>query len=72
MANIKLTQSNFDNMLSNWKTNKDTSRGDIFYFITEEINERDIRQVSWKKNILINISQVDNYVSKITFVDSLT
>jgi hypothetical protein len=71
MANIKLTASNFDNKLEDWKNNVSTSRADVLYFLTSEINEIDIQQVAWEKNLLISISSVDNFTSKITFVDIL-
>ena len=71
MANIKLTANNFDNKLEDWKNNVSTSRVDVLYFLTSEINETDIQQVAWEKNLLISISGVDNFTSKITFVDTL-
>ncbi len=72
MANIKLTQNNFDNRLNDWKNNTNQSRADVYYFINGEINTEDIRQVAWKKNLLINIQQNDEFSSRITYVDVLT
>jgi hypothetical protein len=71
MANIKLTTSNYDNKLADWENNIGTTRADILYFLTSEINETDIQQVAWKKNVLISITRVDNFTSKITFLDTL-
>ena len=72
MANIKLSLQNFDNRLNDWKNNTGTSRGDVFYYISSEICTADIYQVAWKKNLIIKIEKVDEFCSKITFVDLLT
>ena len=71
MANIKLTANNFDNKLEDWKNDVGFSRADVLYFLTSEINETDIQQVAWEKNLLIAISSVDSFTSKIIFVDIL-
>ena len=41
MANVKTNQSNYDNKLSDWK-NSATNRGDVLYFVSDELNEKDI------------------------------
>lgn len=71
MANIKLTTSNYDKVLSDWENNISNSRENVLYFLKSEINETDIQQMAWKKNMLISISGVDSFTSKITFIDTL-
>lgn len=71
MANIKLTPQNLENKLDEWENNVGTSRDDVYYFLTSVINETDIQQMAWDKNLLISISSVDNFTSKIIFVDTL-
>jgi len=69
MANVKTNQSNYDNKLSDWK-NSATNRGDVLYFVSDELNERDVNQLAWKKGLIINIEKV-GFLSKITFLDIL-
>ena len=54
MANVKINQQNYDNKLNDWK-NSATNRGDILYFISDELNEKDINQLAFKKGLIINI-----------------
>lgn len=69
MANVKTNQSNYDNKLSDWK-NSATNRGDVLYFISDELNEKDIQQIAWKKGLIISITNA-GFLSKITFIDTL-
>jgi len=69
MANVKINQQNYDNKLNDWK-NSATNRGDILYFISDELNEKDINQLAFKKGLIINIINI-GYLSKITFIDIL-
>ena len=69
MANVKTNQSNYDNKLSDWK-NSATNRGDVLYFVTDELNEKDIQQIAWKKGLIISITSA-GFLSKITFIDTL-
>lgn len=69
MANVKTNQSNYDNKLSDWK-NSATNRGDVLYFVSDELNERDVNQLAWKKGLIIKIEKV-GFLSKITFIDTL-
>lgn len=39
MPNVKINQSNYDNKLNDWK-NSATNRGDLLYFVTDELNEK--------------------------------
>jgi len=69
MANVKINQQNYDNKLNDWK-NSEKNRGDVLYFVSDEINERDINQLAWKKGLIIIITNI-GFLSKITFVDIL-
>lgn len=69
MANVKINQSNYDNKLIDWK-NSATNRSDVLYFVTDELNEKDIQQLAWKKGLIIKIETI-GFLSKITFVDIL-
>jgi len=44
--------------------------GDLLYFVSDEICERDIQQIAWKKGLIIKIETI-GFLSKITFLDIL-
>ena len=69
MPNVKINQSNYDNKLNDWK-NSATNRGDLLYFVTDELNEKDIQQVAWKKGLIVKIETI-GFLSKIIFLDIL-
>jgi len=69
MPNVKINQSNYDNKLIDWK-NSATNRSDVLYFVTDELNEKDIQQLAWKKGLIIKIETI-GFLSKITFLDIL-
>jgi len=69
MANVKINQQNYDNKLHDWKTSV-TNRADVLYFVTDELNEKDIQQLAWKKGLIIKIETI-GFLSKITFIDTL-
>ncbi len=69
MANVKINQANYDNKLIDWK-NSATNRSDLLYFVTDELNEKDIQQLAWKKGLIIKIETI-GFLSKITFLDIL-
>ena len=69
MPNVKINQSNYDNKLNDWK-NSATNRGDLLYFVTDELNEKDIQQLAWKKGLIIKIETI-GFLSKVTFLDIL-
>lgn len=69
MPNVKINQSNYDNKLIDWK-NSATNRSDVLYFVTDELNEKDIQQVVWKKGLIIKIETI-GFLSKVTFLDIL-
>ena len=69
MPNVKINQSNYDNKLNDCK-NSATNRGDLLYFVTDELNEKDIQQVAWKKGLIVKIETI-GFLSKIIFLDIL-
>ena len=69
MANVKINLNNYDNKLHDWKTSV-TNRADVLYFVTDELNEKDIQQLAWKKGLIIKIETI-GFLSKITFLDIL-
>lgn len=69
MPNVKINQSNYDNKLNDWK-NSATNRGDLLYFVTDELNEKDIQQIAWKKGLIVKIETI-GFLSKVTFLDIL-
>ena len=69
MANVKINQANYDNKLNDWK-NSAPNRGDLLYFVTDELNEKDIQQVAWKKGLIVKIETI-GFLSKIIFLDIL-
>ena len=69
MPNVKINQANYDNKLQDWKTSV-TNRADVLYFVTDELNEKDIQQLAWKKGLIIKIETID-FLSKVTFLDIL-
>lgn len=69
MPNVKINQANYDNKLIDWK-NSATNRSDLLYFVTDELNEKDIQQLAWKKGLIIKIETI-GFLSKITFLDIL-
>jgi hypothetical protein len=71
MANVKMTPSNYDDILDDMATNTGSARTDNFYFSPTELNEISIRQLGWEKNVVLTIQQVDSFVSKVNFSDIL-
>ena len=69
MPNVKINQANYDNKLQDWKTSV-TNRADVLYFVTDELNEKDIQQVAWKKGLIVKIETI-GFLSKVTFLDIL-
>lgn len=69
MPNVKINQANYDNKLIDWK-NSATNRGDLLYFVTDELNEKDIQQLAWKKGLIVKIETI-GFLSKVTFLDIL-
>lgn len=71
MANVKMTPSNYDDILDDMATNTGSARTDTFYFSPTELNEISIRQLGWEKNLVLTIQGVDSFVSKVNFSDIL-
>ena len=44
--------------------------GDLLYFVTDELNEKDIQQVAWEKGLIVKIETI-GFLSKVTFLDIL-
>ncbi len=70
MANIKLNNENKDSLLLDWKNNA-TNRGDILYFIKEDVNIIELQRSAFNIGVLISIENHDNAILKITLVDLL-
>lgn len=70
MANIKLNNSNKESLLLDWKNNS-ANRGDILYFIKEDINIIELERLAFNVGVLIQIDNHDNEILKITFIDLL-
>ena len=71
MANIKMTSANFDTILEDMSTETGTARTDMFYFSPTELNDSTIRQMAWKKNLILSIENVDGFISKLNYLDTL-
>ena len=69
MPNVKINQANYDNKLQDWKPSV-TNRADVLYFVTNELNEKDIQKVAWKKGLIVKIETI-GFLSKVTFLDIL-
>ena len=69
MAKIKLTTSNYSELLDDWANGISTDN--VLFFIKSEINENEIYQTAWTKNLLIQISSFDNFISKIIYIDTI-
>jgi len=71
MANIKMTSSNFDDILQDMADNIGDSRTNNYYFSPSELNENSIRQLAWEKNILLTINSIDSFIQKVIYLDKL-
>jgi hypothetical protein len=71
MANIKMTPSNYNNILNDMATDTGSARTDSYYFSSTELNESSIRQLGWEKNLVLTIQGVDSFISKVNFSDIL-
>jgi hypothetical protein len=72
MAVIKMTKNNYDSTVNDMKNNTGASRTDTYYFSKDEINLKDLRDLAWKKNVVVTISSIDDYVSSMNFSLLLT
>lgn len=71
MANIKVTSSNIEKIITDMVNDVENSRTNNFYFVSNELNETTIRQMAWDKNIIINVESVNGYNSKFVFFEIL-
>ena len=69
MPNVEIKKDNNNNKLNDGK-NTEKNRGDLLYFVTDELNEKDIQQVAWKKGLIVKIETI-GFLSKIIFLDIL-
>ena len=72
MANNKMTVGNYDNTLTAMKNNTGAARTDTYYFCKDEINLKELRDLAWKKGVVVTIASVDDYISTINFSLLLT
>ena len=72
MAIVKMTKNNYDSTVNDMKNNTGSSRTDTYYFSKDEINLKDLRDLAWKKNVVVTISSIDDYVSSVNFSVLLT
>lgn len=70
MAKVMLNNANKKALLLDWK-NSTANRTNELYFISEDINEKEVIEACFAAKILIKIETVDAILSKITFVDDL-
>ena len=69
MPNIKIIQTTLDEKLTCWKKSE-INREDVLYFLTEELNEKDIEKIAWELGLIIKIETI-GFLSKIIFIDIL-
>lgn len=69
MANVKISIENYESKLKDWKDSVD-NRVDNLYFISEELNDKDIHKKAWEIGLIISVSS-QGFLSKINFVDIL-
>lgn len=66
-----MTIDNYDDILEAMASDSGTSRTDNYYFSPTELNESTIRQLAWTKNLILSITSVDSFVSKVIYSDIL-
>lgn len=69
MTNVKISIENYESKLKDWKDSVD-NREDNLYFISEELNDKDIHKKAWEIGLIISVS-FQGFLSKINFVDIL-
>jgi hypothetical protein len=65
--NIKVTTENLEQIINDMQNDVDTSRDNEYYFISNEINGSSIRQLAWDNNVIVDISQINEYNSMFKF-----
>lgn len=66
-----MTPSNYDEILDDMANNTGSARTDVYFFSPTELNESAIRQLAWEKGVLLTITSIDSFVSKVIFSDIL-
>lgn len=70
MANIKLDNENKESLLLDWK-NSVTNRGDVLYFIKEDVNLVELERLAFSIGVIIKVENHSNALLKVTLVDLL-
>jgi hypothetical protein len=71
MASKKITSANLEAVIDDMATDKNGARTDIFYFSQSELYTDTIKQLAWKKNVLVTVENIDTYISKLTYLETL-
>jgi hypothetical protein len=71
MANVQMTNNNKVALLTDWKNNAN-NRGNVLYYVTNQINVQELQESAFNAKVLIAVAPVDAVLSKITFVDILS
>lgn len=70
MANIKLDNENKESLLLDWK-NSVTNRGDVLYFIKEDVNLVELERLAFSIGVIIKVENHSNALLKVILVDLL-
>lgn len=70
MAKVMLNNNNKVQILLDWKNNT-ANRANELFFITEDINSKELMEFCFERKILIHFETIDTVISKITFIDEL-
>jgi hypothetical protein len=71
MASKKITSANLEAVIDDMATDKNEARTDIFYFSQSELYTDTIKQLAWKKSVLVTVENIDTYISKLTYLETL-
>lgn len=71
MASKKITSANLEAVIDDMATDNNEARTDIFYFSQSELYTDTIKQLAWKKNVLVTVEYIDTYISKLTYLEIL-
>jgi hypothetical protein len=71
MASKKITSANLEAVIDDMAIDKNGARTDIFYFSQSELYTDTIKQMAWKKSVLVTVENIDTYISKLTYLETL-
>jgi hypothetical protein len=71
MASKKITSANLEAVIDDMAIDKNGARTDIFYFSQSELYTDTIKQLAWKKSVLVTVENIDTYISKLTYLETL-